>query len=165
MDHTVALEAAGSAEAWCGEDRLLVEKRAVGLEMQDTIWSRDFPYCISPPGNDIPQSLYSGGVGAGRLPDQDFLLSGQDIAPFDESGLFDGMDLFVVLREMRCDRPGLSESRRRARAHQDCAFGQAQGRVLDEDRVRELFERLKNLDDRSCRPKRVDIVPVVLPEP
>ena len=64
-------------------------------------------------------------------PTQDFLLSGQDIAPFDESGLFDGMDLFVVLREMRCDRPGLSESRRRARAHQDCAFGQAQGRVLD----------------------------------
>ena len=165
MDHTIALEAAGCAQAWRGENRLLVEKRAVALEVQDAVGSRDFPYGISPPGNDVPQSFDPLTVGAGRLADQDFAFRGQDIATFDETGFFDGVDLFVVLREIRRHRPGLAESRRRTRAHQDCAFGQAQGRVLDEDRVRELLERRQNLDHRPGRPKRGDIVPVVQPEP
>ena len=165
MDHTVALEAAGCAQAWRGQNRLLVEKRAVGFEVQDAVGSRDFPYGTSPPGNDVPQSFDPFTLRAGRLADQDFPFRGQDVATIDETGFFDGMDLFVVLREMRRHRPGLAESRRRARAHQDCAVGQAQGRVLDEDRVGELLERGQHLDDRPDRPKRVDIVPVVLPEP
>ena len=163
MDHTVALEAAGCAQAWRGQNRLLVEKRAVAFEVQDAVGSRDFPYGTSPPGNDVPRSFDPFTLRAGRLADQDFPFRGQDIATFDETGFFDGMGLFVVLREMR--RPGLAESRWCARAYQDCAFGQAQGCVLDGDRVGELLERWQHLDHRPGRPKRVDIVPVVLPEP
>ena len=69
-------------------------------------------------------------------PTRIFPFGAQDIATFDETGFFDGMDFVVVLHEMRCHRAGLVESRWCARAHHGRAFGQAQGHVLDEDRVR-----------------------------
>ena len=91
-----------------------------------------------PPVGDQPGQLGdASGISAGRFAHEDLAGGHKNIPAFNEPRAFDVAHIRIDLSQGLGHQRGLSQARRRARAHGNRALRQAKGGILDEHRIRE----------------------------
>ena len=136
-DDPVAGEAARGGEAVGRQDRVGVQKRAVGLEVEDAGGRVDLAHRVAPGGDEAGQVRRSRRRWCGRSGRRGSRVSVTRMSPpsMKLSAPVMADDLPVKRAQVGGHLGGLAQPRGRAGAHDDGALGQAKRGILDEDAV------------------------------